>query len=194
MADPAEQGQAADQDLLESNHWRPVRLLLEAMDQDIASLYAEASITGMRTRFVGPLIRLSRQGPMTIRELATAQEVTHSAMSQTATAMRRAGLVEAAENSDGRTRRIQLSERGRELLPFLAAEWRATEATVRELDAEIPYPLRQVVDDIQAALATRPFRQRLLAHLAQTRAVVEGSTPGRSRDSRPGPASRELPT
>jgi DNA-binding MarR family transcriptional regulator len=142
-------------------------LLQEAMDRDVASLYDEAGIAGLRSRFVGPLIQLSRHEPMTIQELATSVEVTHSAMSQTAAAMRDAGLVDGAESSDGRTRRVQLSERGRELLPFLEAEWRATEATVRELEEEIPYPLSQVVKDIHAALATRSFRQRLNDNLAK---------------------------
>ncbi|MEU7935489.1 MarR family winged helix-turn-helix transcriptional regulator [Micromonospora echinofusca] len=157
-------------DLLDS-HWRPLWQMLNAMDQDIAQLYDQAGITGLRNRFVGPLIQLGRHGSMTIQELATAVEVTHSAMSQTAAAMRTAGFVDSAEGSDGRTRRIRLSARGRELLPLLQAEWRATEATVRDLEAEIPYPLTQVVKDINAALARRSFRQRLDDNL--TRALKE---------------------
>jgi DNA-binding MarR family transcriptional regulator len=167
MTDPPE-------DLLDSSHWRPLRLLLAEIDQAIASLYEEAGITGVRTRFVGPLIQLSRYESMTIQELARAMEVTHSAMSQTAAAMRRAGLVEDAEGTDRRTRRVRLTGRGRDLLPFLAAEWRATEASIRELDAEIPYPLSRVVDDLRAALTARPFRQRLTDHL-------ERAHPGRLR-------------
>ncbi|HTF12078.1 MAG TPA: MarR family transcriptional regulator, partial [Asanoa sp.] len=61
----------------------------------------------------------------------------------------------------GRTRRIRLSARGRELVPFLAAEWRATETSLRELEAELPYPLSTVVDDIRRALERRSFRDRL---------------------------------
>jgi DNA-binding MarR family transcriptional regulator len=159
--------QADSQDLLDSSHWGPVWQMLHAMDQDIASLYDDAGIKGLRTRFVGPLIQLSRHHSMTIQELATAVDVTHSAMSQTAAAMRAAGFVDSAESSDGRTRRIQLSDRGREVLPFLTAEWRATEATVRELEAEIPYALSRVVKDINAALAGRSFKQRLNDNLAR---------------------------
>lgn len=159
--------QADSEDLLDSSHWRPLWQMLTAMDQDIASLYDEAGITGLRTRFVGPLIQLSRRGPMTIQELAVAAEVTHSAMSQTAAAMRAAGFVDSAEGGDGRTRRVQLSQRGQEVLPLLKAEWQATEATVRALETEIPYPLTQVVKDINAALARRSFKQRLDDNLAK---------------------------
>ena len=151
-------------DLLDSSHWGPVWALLHGMDREIAALYAEAGIGDVRTRFVGPMIQLSRHEPQTIQELADRITVTHSAMSQTVAAMRRAGLVDDAPNVDGRTRRIRLSDRGRELVPFLAAEWRATEAAVRELDAELPYALSTVVDDIRRALERRSFRDRLRAH------------------------------
>jgi DNA-binding MarR family transcriptional regulator len=157
-------------DLLSSSFWRPLRVLQEALDNEIAALYDEAGISGVRTRFVGPLIQLGRVESMTIQELASAMQVTHSAMSQTAAAMRTAGLVEPVEpvgGGDGRTRRVRLTGRARELLPFLQAEWRATEATVRELDAEIPYALTRVVEDINAALAARPFGQRLRENLAK---------------------------
>ncbi|MEV4537861.1 MarR family transcriptional regulator [Asanoa sp. NPDC049518] len=156
-------------DLLDSSHWGPVWALLHGMDREIAELYAEAGIGDVRTRFVGPLIQLSRHEPLTIQELADRVRVTHSAMSQTVAAMRRSGLVDDATNVDGRTRRIQLSERGRELVPFLAAEWRATEKTVRELDAEVPYALTAVVEDLRRALEQRSFRDRLRANFSLER-------------------------
>ncbi|WP_199751609.1 MarR family winged helix-turn-helix transcriptional regulator [Actinoplanes sp. ATCC 53533] len=152
-------------DLLDSSYYGPLFGLLARMDADIAGLYTEAGIDGVRTRFVGPIIDLARSGPLTIKELAERRQVSHSAMSQTAAAMRKAGLVEPAADSDGRARRIQLTARSREVVPFLQAEWRATEATVRALDAELPYPIMRVVADIRAALETRPFTQRLRDHL-----------------------------
>jgi DNA-binding MarR family transcriptional regulator len=154
-------------DLLDSSHWGPVWALLHDLDRDIAALYAEAGIADVRNRYVGPLIQLSRHEPMTIQELATRVAVTHSAMSQTVSAMRRDGLVDDADNVDGRTRRIKLSARSRELVPFLAAEWRATETSLRELEAELPYPLSTVVDDIRQALQRRSFRDRLRANFEQ---------------------------
>ena len=157
----------SEPDLLDSSHYGGLFRLLADMDRDIAGLYAEARIDGVRTRFVGPLIDLAHYGPLTIQELADRRKVTHSAMSQTAAAMRKAGLVERADDSDGRTRKVRLTGRSREIVPFLQAEWRATEATVRALDAELPYPIGRVVDDIRAALAARPFAQRLRDSLAE---------------------------
>jgi len=155
-------------DLLDSSYWHNIHAVLGAIDQDIAGLYTEAGIEGVRTRFVGPLISINRLGPMTIRQLADRWDVSHSAMSQTVAAMRAAGLVEtaaAAPGDDARTRPVQLTGRSRELIPFLEAEWRATELTVRQLDAELPYPLSRVADDLAALLEQRPFAARLRENL-----------------------------
>jgi DNA-binding MarR family transcriptional regulator len=165
-------------DLLDSSYWKNVHAVLGALDQDIAGLYTEAGIEGVRTRFVGPLIDLHRFGAMTIRQLADRREVSHSAMSQTAAAMRDAGLVEPAEGpGDARTRRIQLTARSRGLVPFLEAEWRATEMTVRQLDAELPYSLSQVADDLKVLLERRSFADRLRDNL-QLPAGGEGAGEG----------------
>jgi DNA-binding MarR family transcriptional regulator len=151
------------------SHYRPLFDLLRAMDDDIAALYAEAGIEGFRTKFTGPLIWLGRSGSMSIRELADAMRVTHSAMSQNVAAMRRAGLVRDAPSDDARTRRVRLTPKARRLVPFLEDEWRATERAITELDAEIAHPVAQVVRDIKAALARKPFAERLRENLAEAR-------------------------
>ncbi|MFB9909464.1 MarR family winged helix-turn-helix transcriptional regulator [Allokutzneria oryzae] len=152
-------------DPTEVSRWRPLRVLLAAMDDDIAKLYAERGIDGVRPRYVMPLIRLGRAGAMTIRQLAASLDVTHSAMSQTVTALRREGLVTSRPGSDARTREVVLTERAREMVPFLEAEWRATERAVAELEEEIPYAMSQVVRDLEAALAKRSFHDRIVRNL-----------------------------
>ncbi|HEY8790055.1 MAG TPA: MarR family transcriptional regulator [Actinopolymorphaceae bacterium] len=152
-------------DLVDSSLWRPVWQLLGSLDRDIAEVYAEAGLADFRPRFTGPLIRLGRRGPMTIQQLADLAEVTHSAMSQTVTAMRAAGFVESAVGPDSRTRLVALTDRARSVVPFLEAEWRATEMALLELEAEVPYALSQAARDIGAALTGRPFAERLRSHL-----------------------------
>ncbi|HYJ69427.1 MAG TPA: MarR family transcriptional regulator [Nocardioidaceae bacterium] len=154
-------------DPTEQSSWRPVRLLLAAMDRDIAVLYEERGLAEIRPRFAMPLIRLARRGPMTIRQLADTLDVTHSAMSQTVGALRRQGLVRSLPGSDARTREIALTKRARELVPFLESEWRATEQALVEIDREIPYPLTRVIDDVETALARRSFHDRIVDHLAE---------------------------
>ncbi|NMH79770.1 MarR family transcriptional regulator [Pseudonocardia xinjiangensis] len=134
------------------------------MDDDIAQLYAQRGVP-VRTRFSMALIRLHHLGPMSVKELAEQIDVTHSAMSQTVTAMRGDGLVESSPGSDARTRTVSLTDRGRALVPFLEDEWRATERAWAELETELPYPLTRVVDDIAEALQRRSFLDRITQHL-----------------------------
>jgi len=154
-ADPTVQG-----------NWRPMRLLQAAMDADIARAYADAGITGLKPSMVMELLRLHSRGPMTITELAESVQRTHSATSQKVAAMRTAGLVRTTTGADARTRKITLTARARRIIGKLAAEWRATEAAIADLEAEIPYPLTKVVTDIEAALSRKSFYDRISEKLA----------------------------
>ncbi len=153
-------------DPTEQSVWRPLRLLQSAMNADIARLYAEEHIDGLKPSFVMELIRLHVRGPMTITELAESVQRTHSAMSQKVAAMRSAGLVRTVPGTDARSKKIMLTAKARRLVGKLAAEWRATEAAVTEIEAEIPYPLSQVVRDIEGALARKSFHDRIAEKLA----------------------------
>jgi DNA-binding MarR family transcriptional regulator len=153
-------------DPTERSRWRPLLELQEAMDADIGRLYAEAHITGLRPSFVRELIRLHRHGPMTITELAASVGRTHSGTSQKVAAMRAAGLVRTVPGTDARTRKVTLTARARRVAGRLAAEWRATEAALADLEAEIPYSLSQVVTDIEEALRRKSFHDRIAEKLA----------------------------
>ena len=155
-------------DPTEHTHWGPLRALLNSLDDDIARLYTERGVHGIRPRFTMPLIRLGRRGPMTIRELAESLNLTHSALSQTVSALRREGFVSTRPGADARTREVELTASGRDIVPFLEAEWRATEQAVAELDAEIPYALLQVVRDLEAALERRSIHDRISGRLTDT--------------------------
>jgi DNA-binding MarR family transcriptional regulator len=154
-------------DPTEESLWRPLRRLQAAMDADIGQVYADRSIEGLRPSWVMEILRLHARGPMTIAELAESVQYTHSALSQKVAAMRKAGWVRTVVGDDARTRRVTLTERAEEAAGRLAAEWRATEAALAELEAELPYPLSRVVTDIEAALARRSFHDRITAKLAQ---------------------------
>src|SRR5579875_4066921 len=143
------------------SRWRPLRLLLEAMDADIARLYAEARIDGLKPSWVMELLRLHAQGPMTIAELARSVGRTHSAMSQKVAAMRAAGWVRTSAGTDARSKNVTLTAKAARVTGLLAAEWRATEAAIADLEAEIPYPLSRAVADIADALRRKSFHDRI---------------------------------
>jgi DNA-binding MarR family transcriptional regulator len=143
----------------------PLKALLDGMDAAIATVYERRGIAGVRPRYSMALIRLHHLGPLSVTSLAAEVRVTHSAMSQTVTAMRREGLVTVRTGSDARTRLVGLTDRGAELVPFLEAEWRATEAAFAELDDALPYRMTRVIQDMGTALRERSFADRIEDHL-----------------------------
>ena len=163
----------ADEDPTTRNFLRPFTELTDAVDADIAALYAERHVQGLRPRFAKVLIRLSRLGPLTVRQLAGEVGVTHSAMSQTLAELRRGGFVDSAPGADARTRVITLTDAGAEAVPLLEREWNATEDLLAELDAAVPYPLLQVVADLRALLEERSFLDRLREKLADTAGTTD---------------------
>jgi DNA-binding MarR family transcriptional regulator len=156
MDDPTEQSQ-----------WRSLSELQARMDADIARIYTERQIKGLKPSFVMELLRLHSRGPMTITELAESVGRTHSALSQKVSAMRAAGLVRTLPGTDARSKKVALTAKARGIVELLAAEWRATEAAITELEAEIPYPMTQVVLDIEQALERKSFHDRIAEKLEQ---------------------------
>ncbi len=153
-------------DPTEHSRWRPLRLLQEEIDADIARIYREAGIEGLKPSFVMELIRLDRHGPMTITELASSVQRTHSAMSQKVAAMRAAGLVRTTAGPDARSKKVELTPAASRMIGRLAAEWRATEAALADLEAETRYPLSKAVAGTEAALRRKSFHDRVAEKLA----------------------------
>jgi DNA-binding MarR family transcriptional regulator len=154
-------------DPTQHSRWRPLRLLQAAMDAEIAQVYAEARMDGLKPSWVMELLRLHANGPMTITELAGSVQRTHSAVSQKVAAMRDAGWVRTTTGTDARSKKVALTAKATRAIGRLAAEWRATEASIDEIEAEIPYPLSKVVTDIEEVLQRRSFHDRIAEKLAK---------------------------
>jgi DNA-binding MarR family transcriptional regulator len=152
-------------DPTEASLWRPLHELLERLDGDIGRIYTDREIKGLKPTYVRELLTLHARGPLTITELATAIGRTHSALSQKVSGMRTAGLVRTVPGSDARSKRVTLTAKSKKLVELLASEWRATEAALAELEAELPYPMSQVVRDIEDALARKSFHDRIAEKL-----------------------------
>jgi len=161
-------------DPTEESRWRPVYRVLTRIDDEIASVYASSGIPDLKPNWAMEIIRLHVRGPMTIAELARSVERTHSAMSQKVAAMRAAGWLETSPGPDARSKKVALTPKAERIAEKLAAEWRATEASLAEIEAEIPYPLTRVGADIAEALARKSFHDRIAEKLAQDPAWAGG--------------------
>jgi DNA-binding MarR family transcriptional regulator len=139
-----------------------LRHVLDEMEGDIASVLSDLGTPGYRPRF-SPVVRaLVAVGPVPISDLARAIGVTHSAASQTVAQMASRGFVTLKPGEDARQRVVHLTAKARDLLPKIEAEWAATASAAAEMDAELPFPLAELVPAIAIALQRRPFRQRIL--------------------------------
>jgi DNA-binding MarR family transcriptional regulator len=153
-------------DVTEASLWRPLRQLMQRIDDEIARVYAEMpNAEGVRPAWVLELLRLDARGPMTIRALADSVGRTHSALSQKVAAMAQAGLVDTTTGPDGRSRHVVLTDRAKSLVERMRAEWRATEETLAEIESESPYPLSHAVRDLEAVLDRKGFYERLRERL-----------------------------
>jgi DNA-binding MarR family transcriptional regulator len=160
-----------------------LRQVLDLMESDITSVLSDLGLRDYRPRFSVVIRAVATLGPVPIRDLARAIRVTHSAASQTVAELARRGLVELRPGDDGRQRIVHLTARARAILPMVETEWDATASAAAELDAELPFPLSELVPAIAAALERKPFRDRITTsawareHPAFTAALAGPSGP-----------------
>ncbi|MFE0022844.1 MarR family winged helix-turn-helix transcriptional regulator [Amycolatopsis sp. NPDC059021] len=138
-----------------------LRHVLELLDGDVAKFLVDLGLTDYRPRY-SPVVRaLVAHGALPIRDLARETGVTHSAASQTVAQMNRAGLVTLASGADARQRIVSLTDKARDLVPILNAEWAATSEAAAQLDAELPFSLGEMITAIVDALERKSFRERI---------------------------------
>ncbi|MEU0391651.1 helix-turn-helix domain-containing protein [Streptomyces sp. NPDC006208] len=138
-----------------------LRLLLGLLEADVAAVYSDLGLDGVRPRYTPVLRMLATRGPSTIQEVAAAIGVTHSAASQTVAQLVREGLVVVGPGEDGRRRIAALTPRAESLLPALDAEWEATAAAATAFEAELSHPLSELIGEALEALRRRPMRARI---------------------------------
>jgi DNA-binding MarR family transcriptional regulator len=138
-----------------------LRHLLDLLDGAVAATYTDLGLGGFRPRYTPVIRTLAASGPSSIRDLARATGVTHSAASQTVAQLVKEKLVVLTPGADARQRIVHLTPKAERLLPVLEVEWQATTAAATEFEAELSFPLSRLVDEALDALRRRPMRQRI---------------------------------
>lgn len=143
-----------------------LRQLLDLVDAGIGAAYDELGLPDFRPRYNPILQLLARSGPQSITALATATGVTHSAASQTVAQATRDGLIRLAPGgTDARQRIATLTTKAKRLMPTLDREWAATNAAAQEWQAELAYPLSDLLTTAIESLLQRPLGERIISHL-----------------------------
>jgi DNA-binding MarR family transcriptional regulator len=145
-----------------------LRHLIELLDGAVEQTYRDAELD-YRPRYTPVLRALIATGPASIKDLAAQAGLTHSAASQTVAQMHRVGLVEVQRGTDMRRQVVSLTTRATTMIPTLEQMWQVVNEAARELDAELVYPISQVVEEAIAALERRSFQDRIAAKAEQRR-------------------------
>lgn len=138
-----------------------LRHLVELLDGAVGAAYEEAGLA-YRPRYTPVVRALIENDALTLGEIAARAGITQPAATQTVGLMIKEGLLVAqAGPRDARQKVVRLSEQGLALVPRLRACWQATRAAADGLDAELPYPLSEALEEAIRALEAKPFGQRI---------------------------------
>ncbi len=141
-----------------------LRHLVDLLDGDVEAVYREQGLN-CRSRFTPVIRHLESAGPSSIRQIALASGLTHSAISQTVSEMLKKELVKSVPGKDARERIISFTPAGEALLPALHTIWEGIWAAADELSEEIGQPLGEVLARAIAAVGERPFRERIRSRM-----------------------------
>ena len=136
-----------------------LRYVGERVDQGAEERYRDLS-PGYRARYT-PVLRALAAGAQTVTDITTATHLTQGAVSQTVGLMVGDGILVKRALDDARKSAVQLTPEGCALLQKLQPHWAITFAAIAALEAEIGYPLRQVLQATAVALAREGFAERL---------------------------------
>ncbi|WP_317616468.1 MarR family transcriptional regulator [Luteimonas gilva] len=134
--------------------------MLDALDPAVADAYAAAGLD-YKPRYT-PIVRaLARHGPMRIKDIAQGSGLSHSAVSQTVSALAAAKWVELKAGADGRERIVHLTRYAVSRMAALERQWEITAMAAASLNDDIGQPLEVVLRKALQVLEEKSFAARL---------------------------------
>lgn len=144
-----------------------LRRLSEYFLMEVNKVYEQSGIAFDASWFPVFYI-LSRQQNIPLIDIAEQLEVSHSAVSQLITGLKKKGLVITAPcPDDGRRQLVMLSKKGEELLQQVQPVWVAITAAMQELADEHKQSrlLLEAVSQVESAVQETPLSARILASM-----------------------------
>lgn len=144
-----------------------LRRLSEYFLMEVNKVYEQAGIAFDASWFPVFYI-LSRQQNIPLIDIADQLEVSHSAVSQLITGLKKKGLVKTAPcPDDGRRQLVMLSKKGEELLQQVQPVWEAITEAMKELTEEHKQSrlLLEAVSQVENAVQETPLSMRILASM-----------------------------
>lgn len=163
---------------MKATHGTQLRHLIELLDGAVGEAYVKAGLN-YRPRYTPVMRSLMASEPATLGFIAEAAGITQPAATQTVALMVKDGLVAVeASAHDARQKLIRLTPQGRALIPQLQTCWQATALAAASLEADMPFPLGEVLASAITALAAKPMGVRIDEARAR---LTAPSTPAKGR-------------
>ncbi len=144
-----------------------LRRLSESFLADINRIYKRQNIRFDASWF--PVFyMLSRYGTVSIRDISTELETSHSAASQLVSKLQEKGLLRSvADSGDSRKKLVTLSPKGQKLLKQVQPVWHALEKAMQELLQEHPGSrlLMEAISETEQSLQRSTIYERIEKHL-----------------------------
>jgi DNA-binding MarR family transcriptional regulator len=138
-----------------------LRHLIDLLDGAVSAAYKDAGLV-YRPRYTPIMRALIDHDSLTIGRVAEIAGITQPAATQTVALMIKQGILSAKfGREDGRQKLIRLTTKGRELLPKLTLCWQATAMAANSLDAELHFPLSQMLENAINALTRKSYGTRI---------------------------------
>lgn len=141
-----------------------LRRLSEYFLAEVNKVYAQAGIPFDASWF--PLFYLlSVKDKLTLMDIATSLEVSHSAVSQLVTNLKSKGLLKTSRcEEDGRRQWVVLSKKGEELLKQVLPVWKGIEAAMGGLALENKQSSKilEAIGALERAVEAEPLADRIL--------------------------------
>lgn len=144
-----------------------LRRLSEYFLMEVNKVYEQSGIAFDASWFPVFYI-LSRQQNIPLIDIAEQLEVSHSAVSQLITGLKKKGLVKTAPcPDDGRRQLVMLSKKGEELLQQVQPVWVAITEAMKGLTEEHKQSrlLLEAVSQVESAVQETPLSMRILASM-----------------------------
>ena len=108
-----------------------------------------------------PVLRALGAGAETVTEITARSTLTQGAISQSVSLMLKDRILARHQLDDGRKSGLHLTPKGTDLVDRLEPHWAATFSAINGLEAEVGYPLRQILTVTAHALERQGLGSRI---------------------------------
>ncbi|MGC9367522.1 MAG: bifunctional helix-turn-helix transcriptional regulator/GNAT family N-acetyltransferase [bacterium] len=144
--------------------------LLDQLIKDGQKVYSDQQLDFQPHWFPVFICLIKSEQPMSITEIASSLQVTHPNVIKITRSMAKKGLIKSLKDKhDARKHLIELTAKGKQLIPLLQPIWNCFESAVLDIFEEIDYDVINVLDRFEQALFAKSMYQRITEQIENSK-------------------------